>query len=255
MWMIRHKTLAFAVGISLSTLVLIFVAIIPIYQNARTLLRKIETKSRELEELTNKVAILTQLDPGVLQDRVKVLDSALPPNKDLLLYLNSIDGLSRELGLSFGGLSLSPGELSGASGSAAKATKAIGLQRLETEIKMRGGQENIYSFLRTIENVLPLMQIENIKVSVLGDDQYALTLTLAMLWAEPSTMDVKGRVALFGETEEKLFTQLSEYRRFEPITSFQTDQIPQQNLFTPFGGDATSTSSESTKSASIKPQP
>lgn len=235
MWLRKHKTLAMAVGVGGVAFALVLGAAWPIYQNTRLLLTKIKVKSNELESLTAKVAILSKLDANVLSERVKVLDSALPPRKDILLYLTSIDGLSRELGLTFGGLSLTPGDLTEASGSAKKTTKMAGLQSLETEIKMRGGQESVYTFLRSIEEVLPLMQIKDIKVSVLGEDQYALALTLGMLWAEPASLDVKGAITLFGEQEERYFTQLSGYRRFEPITSsIPTTQEGKTDLFTPF---------------------
>jgi hypothetical protein len=146
-----------------------------------------------------------------------------------------VDGLSRELGLSFGGLSLAPGEVTEATGAAKKSTKSSGgLQALETEIRMSGGKDSVYSFLRTIEEVLPLMQIKNIKVTVAGDDQYSLVLTLAMLWAEPATADVKSKITLFGETEEKYFTQLSTYRRFESPVSLDGNSSGKQDLFAPF---------------------
>lgn len=234
MWFNRHKTLAMAGGIGFVALILVFIAVVPIFQNATRLLGKIKTKSAELQSLTTKVSILSKLDPVVLQERVKTLDAALPPRKDVLLYLVSIDGLSRELGLTFGGLSLTPGELTGASGSAKKSAVAGGLQSLETEIRMSGGEDSVYTFLRTIEGVLPLMQIKDIKVSILGEDQFSLILTLGMLWAEPTTIDVKGPVSLFGTEEDKYFNQLSQYRRFEGVAAAPVEQGGKQDLFAPF---------------------
>jgi hypothetical protein len=233
-WINRHKSLATAVVIAMSGGLLLIAAVWPIYNNARDILNKTKTKTSELQSLTAKVSILSKLDPVVLQDRVNVLDAALPPRKDVLLYLTAIEGLSRELGLTFGGLSLAPGEISEATDSAKKTIKATGLQSLETEIKMRGGQDSVYTFLRSIETVLPLMQIKDVKVSILGDDQYVLTLTLGMLWAEPATIDVRGPVTLFGAEEDKYFTQLSEYRRFETIGIDQTMESAKADLFAPY---------------------
>jgi len=235
MWFNSHKNLAIAIMIGVGSLLLVFVAILPIYNSASKILKNINKKSIELDSINDKVAILTKLDSNILKERVEVIDRALPPRKDVLLYLNSVDGLSRELGLTFGGLSLAPGEVTEATGAAKKTTKASGgLQALETEIKMSGGKDSVYSFLRTIEEVLPLMQIKNIKVTVSGDDQYSLTLTLAMLWAEPATADVKSKITLFGETEEKYFSQLSGYRRFESAISFEENSTAKQDLFAPF---------------------
>lgn len=234
MWINRHKTLVMAIGIGVAAIFLVLVVALPVYQNASKLIGKVKSKSSELESLTAKVSILSKLDPNVLQERMSILDGALPPRKDILLYLSSIDGLSRELGLTLGGLSFSPGDLTEASGSGQKSAKSTGLQSLETEIKIRGGQESIYTFLRTIEEVLPLMQIKDIKVSVMGEDQYSLSLILGMLWAEPAVLDVKGSVTLFGTEEEKYFTQLSEYRRFDSIMAMPTTQEGKADLFAPF---------------------
>lgn len=218
MWFNRHKSLSIAIGIGLSVVLLIVFAFLPIYQNAASILTKVNSRSAELENLTNRVSILSKLDPSVLANRMTVLNKALPPKKDVLLYLNSIDGLSRELGLSFGGISISPGELTEATSSAKKISKQTsGLERLETEIKMNGSEENVYSFLKTIEEVLPLMEIKNIKISVLGEDQYSLILTLAMLWAEPAKLDSKGTITLFGDEEDKYFNQLAKYRHFDQV--------------------------------------
>lgn len=235
MWLNSHKNLAMAIGIALSALLLVMVAIVPMFKNASKLLKQIKTKSAELETLTNKVTILSQLDGNVLQDRVVVLDKALPPKKDILQYLASIDGLSRELGLSFGGLNLAPGEITEATGSGEKkSAKNSGLQSLETEIKMRGSEDSVYAFLRKIEEVLPLMQIRDIKVSILPDKQFSLSLTLGMLWAEPATADVKSQVTLFGEAEEKYFAQLSQYRSFEPVVVSAIAGNGKADLFAPF---------------------
>jgi hypothetical protein len=243
MWINRHKTLATAITVYVLAFLLLFVAVVPIYKNANSLLKKIATKSKELETMTEKVSVLSQLDPTVLADRVRVLDNALPAKKDILLYLNSIQGLSSELGLTFGGLSLSPGEITEATGSGTTATPAkrkvaaktaAGLESLDTEIKMSGDQESVYAFLRTIEEVLPLMQIKDIKVAVLGSDQYSLTLTLGMLWAESSTASVKGPVTLFGAEEDKYFTQLASYRVFSAPALAETESGTKQDLFAPF---------------------
>lgn len=234
MWLTKHRSLSMAIGIAIGGAIVFVVAVVPIYQNADKLLGKVKTKSIELDNLTKKVSILTKLDPVVLQERVEVLDSALPAKKDVLLYLTSIDSLSRELGLTFGGLSLSPGELTVATGSADKASKTLGLQSLDTEIKMTGTDDSVYTFLRTIEGVLPLMQIKNIKVSVIGTDQYSLALTLGMLWASPEVGDIKGPVTLFGEAEDKYFNQLAEYRRFDEKIVAPINQEGKKDLFAPF---------------------
>ena len=228
MWFKRHKTLVSAVVVGTVAIVLAFGAVVPLFQRIDQLSAKIETKSKEKEELERRVSILTQLDTNVLAQRVEVLDRALPPKKDILLYLAAINGLSNELGLSFGGINLAPGELTEATGSGKKSVAPMGLSSLESEIKIQGDQDKIYAFMRAIEEVVPLMQIDDIKVAVVGDNQYSLSLTLGMLWAPSVTEQIKGPVTLFGEQEEKYFQQLAGYRDYPGIV----EQLSPENIGT-----------------------
>lgn len=235
MWYKIHQSLTMAIGIFATVAILIYIGVLPIYRNIQEISKSIETKSKELDSMSNKVAILSNLDINILDDRVKTIDSALPASKDVLLYLNSIDGLSRELGLTFGGLSLAPGDITEATGAAKQATtKKDGLQTLATEIKIQGTQESIYTFLRTIEGVLPLMQIKDIKVGILGGNQYTLSLTLAMLWAEPTTSSNTNKAeVLFNADDDKYFSVLSKYRKFEPQLYVPEIDERKQDLFSP----------------------
>lgn len=235
MWYKTHDLLVKAIGLAVVSFMLVFLAMLPIYQNANKVLAKIKTKNKELETITNKVAILSKLDKNVLAERVATIDAAIPPKKDVMLYLTSIDGLSRELGLTLGGLSLQPGTVSENLESENKSEKVGGLQSLATEIKIQGGQENIYTFLRTIENVLPLMQIKDISVNVGEGDKYTLSLSLGMLWATPEVSSVTGAVTLFGEEEDKYFTQLAGFRKFDklPFSAVAGTGEVKQDLFAP----------------------
>ncbi len=232
----RHKTLFLALGVIVAIVGLTMWALLPLYQNTSDRLRKIAVKNKEREEITNRVSLLSQLDQNVLAERVATLDAALPPRKDVLLYLAAINGLSSELGLEFGGIDLAPGVLTEATGSANKnKTSKLGLESLESEVKVRGPQESIYAFLRAVEEVLPLMEIKDIKVTVTANEQYSLSLTMGMLWAKNNVQEVKGQVTLFGEEEEKYFRQLSSFRRYPPIISqvSEASESAKIDVFTP----------------------
>jgi hypothetical protein len=210
---------------------------IPQFRNSQDILSRLQSKKNEAKDLSDKVTILSGIDKQVLDDRVKILDNALPPQKDVVLYLTSVDGLSRELNLSFGGISLAPGNLTSNQDSTVKNAKQsadkLGLQSLDTDIKISGTQENIYSFLRLIEQSAPLMQIKDAKVSHTEGTAYNLTLRLGMLWAESTPSTVKGQISLFDEKEEKYFQDLSQYRRFETTSEVigDTATLGKSDLF------------------------
>jgi hypothetical protein len=238
-FIVRHQFLARAIGVAGVTVVLLLAGVIPLVNVISRNAQKIETRDRERQALADKVSILSQLDQNVLQERLRVLDSALPPRKDVVAYLASIDGLSRELGLSFGGLSITPGEVTDRPDTAKKTTaKRVtnGLQVLDTTIKVKGSESSIYAFLRSVEQALPLMQIEDAKVSGLSAGQFTLSLSLGMLWAPAAPADVKGAVALFNEKEEGYFQTLATYKSYKAdLNDAVIDAVPggKADLFSP----------------------
>lgn len=233
-WFNQHKNLGMAGGVWAAVVLLLVAAVWPLYQSTNSLLSKIKTKTSEREALSTKVTLLSQLDTNVLAARVQTLDTAIPPRKDILLYLTAIDGLSGQLGLSFGGISLMPGDLTASEGKNTTVKTPVGLQTLDTDIRVSGNPDKVYAFLRTIEQVLPLMQIKNVKVSATSESLYQLSLTLGMLWAPPATADVKGPVSLFTDEEQKYFTQLSQYNTFTGIQSpGAVATFGKQDLFAP----------------------
>lgn len=216
-YLIRHEMLTKAILIAIATVVLLGVGLLPLFRTAGTNLKKIQVRQKEDKALSQKVSLLSQIDQSVLKERSRVIKAALPENKDVVAYLAAVDGLSKELGLSFGGITVSPGQVSGESSSAKVKGKSrtVGtLQVLDTQIKILGSKDGIYAFLRQVEQTMPLMQVADVAVSTLGPDQYSLSLTLGMLWAPVGESDLKGAITLFTEKEESYFQKLATFRSY-----------------------------------------
>lgn len=225
--LVRHAVAVRAGVIALFAVGLLAFAIIPLFGRISELNSKIGVREKEAADIANRVAVLSGLDREILKSRVEILDKALPPKKDVLLYLSAIDGLSRELGLNFQGIALSPGDVTEATASAsatgrrAKIVKdeVPGVHSLETDVKITGQQDSIFAFLRSIEQALPLMQVKGVKIASSADDSLILSLRLGMLWASGNLANVKGAITLFNEKEETYFQQLAGYRVYLPVTA------------------------------------
>lgn len=238
--LIRHEMAVRAAGVAVATLLLILVGLIPLFGSASSQLNKIETRDKELTLLEQKVAVLSQIDQEVLKQRTQVIKAALPENKDVIAYLSAIDGLSRELGLSFGGITVSPGEVSGNSNAAPARGSRASRQRqvsqlnvLDTDIKITGSRDGIYAFLRQVEQTLPLMQITNVVVDNVQPDLYSMTLSLGMLWSPSVEGDLKGKIELFTESEEQYFQRLSGFRTYRANTAGIIDSATGQETIKP----------------------
>ncbi|MFH2019721.1 MAG: hypothetical protein ABII80_03860 [bacterium] len=218
LWMIRHYFGLRAGVVALIAVMLLGFVVRPIFTNVKQIQSQIETEAAKEKSLSEKVSLLSGMDQEVLKERVKLLDKALPPDKDVVLYLSTLDGLSRELGLSFNSIKLVPGEVTSGSEATASAQTSRkiseGLQSLDTEIKISGSQESIYTFLRTVEESVPLMQINDVKINRISSDQNTLSLKLGMLWASFDPKAVKGVISLFNQQEEQYFQKLLSYPQY-----------------------------------------
>lgn len=239
--LIRHQMAVRAAIVCFSALLILLVGLMPLFRSAGETLRKIETRQKEEAALSQKVAILSQIDQEVLRNRAKVIKAALPEKKDVIAYLGAVDGLSKELGLSFGGITISPGDVttntesSKADGSKSKKNKrTVGqLNVLDTDIKIAGSRDGIYAFLRQVEQTLPLMQVSDVEVTKIGEDQYSLSLSLGMLWSPTQEADLKGAITLFNEKEEAYFQKLNNFRTYTASTVDEVTAIlGKENLFT-----------------------
>lgn len=237
LWFIRHTFGLRAVVIAALSLGTLFFAGFPIFTNVKNIQQKILSKTKEEAELSTKVSMLSGLDPTILQERMVIIDKALPPTKDVVLYLSTIDGLSRELGLTFNSIKLVPGDVTTGSNEAGAAAEKrsipTGLSSLETEITISGSKDRIYSFLRMVEESLPLMQIKDIKISVSEGEQVTLSLQLGMLWASFDPGTVTGQITLFNQKEEEYFQKLAGYPQYTNVDEIDisTDGLGKVNLF------------------------
>lgn len=231
---IRHQMLVKAIAVYLAVLILVLVGILPMIGKIQSSTAKIATRSKEQKTLSEKVVLLSQIDKEVLKERAQVIKRALPEKKDVIEYLGAIDGLSRELGLSFGGITLAPGDVSLTESANKKKAKTVGaLQILDTDVKITGSKSGIYTFLKLVEQTLPLMQVTDVKITPTGTDNFTLSLSLGMLWAPYLSGDVKGAVSLFSEKEEVHFQTLSEYKKYfsaEEEGMPESEQLPAERL-------------------------
>ncbi len=218
--LVRHQVAIKAMGVFIASILLLLIGLWPLVRSAGSLIRKIDARGKEAEALSKKVTLLSQIDQQVLKSRATVIKAALPESKDIVAYLGAVDGLSKELGLSFGGITVTPGDVSGDSqksnaGRSKNSRKVALLNVLDTEVSITGSRDGIYTFLRQVEQTLPLMQVSDVVINRIDDDLYTMSLSLGMLWAPVMSMDLKGAINLFTEKEEGYFQKLSVFTAYE----------------------------------------
>ena len=82
--LIRHEMAVKAGAVVIASLFVLAIGLWPLLQSSGSLLKKIESRSKEEAQLSKKVSILSQIDQNVLKDRTKVIKEALPETKDVI---------------------------------------------------------------------------------------------------------------------------------------------------------------------------
>ncbi len=93
------------------TIVLGIVFFGPTASNLRKQLSINKQQKTELNNLEKKLQILEGIDKNLITDRVKKMEIVFPSDKPIVELLSNLSQLSAKHGLSFGGVSLSPGSL------------------------------------------------------------------------------------------------------------------------------------------------
>ncbi len=228
LWIHYHYYLTRAILVVGAGILLIMIGILPTINKMVKTRKRLKSEEAKLKEVTSKIVVIDNLDPNIVEQRVRLLDMVLPPSKDVVIYLNTLNSLARELNLSLGDISLSPGIVYKEEGEQKKskakvAKKSETWEDLETEIRIIGSRDNIYTFLKQIENIIPLMVMKDVQISRVGqgtDDSFVLSLKLGMVYAEPNlALVAKKKISLLNQDDEKLLENLKNLRSYPIETS------------------------------------
>jgi Tfp pilus assembly protein PilO len=206
------------------------------------LIERLQIKSRlekRLSQLETKHEVLSGIDAVLIDNRVRQMEAVFPSEKPIVELMGSLSQIAFENGLSFGGITLSPGSLSEQEAKAKdKKANPEGLADLRFGFQVGGDFDKISQFLAALENTSPLMKIESVGMSIKTNPLFEREATLvvadievlAYYQAPPKTLgSIDKPVKLLTRSEEQLLNQLVGFRTFPLI-------IPQapsgkENLF------------------------
>ncbi len=221
---------------------LILILIIAIRPLAVKLANNLNTRrqlTKKLTELETKLNTLNGIDAFLADERVKRMEAVFPSVKPIVPLMASLSQLATQYSLSFGGISLSPGSLSGGETAPKDKKKPdTELNDLRFGFQVGGDFDKISQFMQALENTAPLMKIEEvgltIKTNPLFDRMETIVLAdikvAAYYQAPPKTLGgVDKPVKLLSRNEEILLNQLVSFKTFPPVLVETT--VGKENLF------------------------
>ena len=113
--------------------------------------------SLKLQILKENLNVLTNTDEKSLDSRLKILNLALPLNKDFGGILNSIYYASQKTGVSLGSFSLQIGEL-------ADTKKSVDFPSISLTIPISANAPAVNSFVEVLSKTVPISEVTIIKI-------------------------------------------------------------------------------------------
>lgn len=201
--------------------------LVPRFNQAKDLYDGIQKDKQKIITLQAKVSELKTLNEFELSEKSEVLLSAIPSEKNVVGTMMSIEKTAEENGVQIGGISVSPGEI------ATQSAQKSSLEELEFDLSVKGEIERFVDYLKAVSETLPLVNVQNIEISLVDNRQAEVSCVLKGYYAglPVSIGRIDAPVAKLSAKEESLLGQIRQYRIYEAET-FEPSPGGKTNPFT-----------------------
>lgn len=118
---------------------------------------------------------------GISQDNVDRINKMVPSSADSMKLVVQIDEMMRKSGLSLASID-SKDTVDKNSASAAPKNGGRTAEPLFLSIKARGSYESFHSFIEKLEKSLRLVDVDSVKISPVGQDDYSFSVEAVSYW-------------------------------------------------------------------------
>lgn len=153
----RNKPYMLPIVIIVVCIFLFLQFIIPQFKDLLIAQNEGREASSRLQKLKENLNVLINTNEDSLDSQLKILNLALPPNKDFTGILNAIYFASQKTGVGLGSFSLQIGDLS-------KAEKEDKFPTINLSVPLNADVHGVNSFVETINRTLPLSEAILIKI-------------------------------------------------------------------------------------------
>ncbi len=153
----RNKPYILPIIIILTCIILIWQFVIPQFKTLLTAQEDVRQASLRLQTLKENLNALTNIDEKSLDAQLRVLNLALPQDKDFSAILNSIYHASQKTNVSLGNFSLQIGDI-------LSTDKKDNPSTISLSIPVNASIAALNNFAETISKTVPLSEITLIKI-------------------------------------------------------------------------------------------
>jgi hypothetical protein len=164
----HYKAYQLPIGVILACILVIFLIIIPQFQQYFISQQALKIEVDKLQILKSNYSFLTNLDDSKTGSDFKTLSYALPSGKDFAGVMNAIAYVSAKTGVSVGDFNFSLGDLSNSSTMGVTAFPSV-----QIDVNLVGNAQAITKFIEVLYKTAPVSEVTNIKT---GGDSGTITI-------------------------------------------------------------------------------
>ena len=224
MFITNRKKMAIAILLGLVSLGLLFLAIIPQFNEFLSLRNELRKETPKLTKLKQKLVELENIQFSPEFSQSKIVNSALPSKKPLLELLSSLNSIAAASSIQIEEFDLNPGAIaSDAAELQAYYTRELskdGIDTLDISMNAVGSFANIQVFLINLEKISPFTTIKTLSLNSRkrGDDfdaqeldmQASLT-TESHFFTQTVSAAVEAPLPVLNNKEQDVLKELSEF--------------------------------------------
>lgn len=202
----KSKPYIISVAVILISIILFFQFVIAQFSVLFKAQKEVKESSLKLEILKENLSVLANINEGTLDSQLKILNSALPLNKDFIGILNSIYFAAQATGVNLGGFSFKVGDIS-------KSENGDNFPAVKLSVPINSGVSAINSFIKKISETLPLSEVYFVKV---GD--VSSTVGLSFYYKPLNIADYSQDVRV-NPVSQKVLTLVGQLSKFKNVST------------------------------------
>lgn len=155
----HYKDYLLPVGIILASIAILFLIIIPQFQQYFISSRQLNDEIQKLQVLKNNYNFLLNLDDSQSNSDFKTLSFVLPSDKDFAGIVNAISYASAKTGVLVGDFEFSVGNLSGTTQGGVSASPSI-----KIDVNLTGDFKSMIQYIAELYKTAPASEVTDIKI-------------------------------------------------------------------------------------------
>lgn len=195
----RFVLLPLITGLMVALITIVFA--VPKIKTVVEVKGRLPEKKEKLSRLTEKVAFLEKLDAYELENKVVIVEKALPSKKAVVEILAALSSTSLESGVSFVGFGISPGKLSPEK-----------FEELSFKATFEGPIESVKDFLERMGEVLPVMNVVAFKIK---EEKVSLEIESYFSPLPKSLGKIDTPLPKISQKEEGIYRKIAQFKSFE----------------------------------------